>query len=128
MYFAMAGKGALMAAPTRQCVKMAQLRPTYDSLEEWKNASSKHIYIGRQNRVKGANLSPWANPYPLTQYTIDDSLELYRKHILDLEYDPGLLSGYVLGCWCAPDARCHADVLIEMWHEKHDKKRAAKQV
>lgn len=99
--------------PTRRCIRVAELRPEYDTLVDWL-LTPNHIYIGRFNRVKGAAHSPWANPYPLSKYTVDESLALYKQHVINRELDVSTLGGLVLGCWCPPNARCHADVLIEL--------------
>ena len=57
------------------------------------------LYVGRPTR--------WGNPY--------ETAEEYREHVL-----PGLsaedlkpLRGKILMCWCALDADCHADALLE---------------
>lgn len=57
------------------------------------------VYVGRPTR--------WGNPY--------ETAEEYREHVL-----PGLsaedlepLRGKILMYWCALDADCHADALLE---------------
>lgn len=45
------------------------------------------------------------------------AVELYRQHILGtfgLEQIRAELGGHDLACWCAADAPCHADVLLEL--------------
>lgn len=99
-------------------VSVKHLRPTYDNLQHWLQDDS-HIYIGRNMSlyVKGAYKSKWCNPYKVAhnKYTIDESLDLYEKHIITsgLINDIEELRGKTLGCWCKPD-RCHGDVLIKL--------------
>ena len=98
-------------------IKNSELKKIgYDNLVEWLE-NDEHIYIGRNMSfyVAGAVGSKWQNPYSLKQYTIDDSLKLYEKHIKDsgLINDILELDGKILGCWCKPN-KCHGDVLRKL--------------
>ncbi len=74
------------------------------------------LYIGRRCARGGWKLSEskWHNP---KKYR---SLDRYRKHV---ETNPelmealGELLGKRIGCFCKPEAECHADVLIELCKE-----------
>ncbi len=109
-------------------IKIKYLKPEYQNLIEWLKEDN-HVYIGRDMSfyVDGAFGSKWKNPFKVAKagreyknkknyYTLDESLSLYKKHILD---SPELmaslpeLKGKVLGCWCKPN-RCHGDVLLEL--------------
>lgn len=100
----------------------------YSDFEHW--ASQKdHLYIGRNMSfyIPGAVESIWHNPYAVMKnnnknnknkckkYTLDESLEKYREHVLNSDLVNRLheLDGKILGCWCKPD-RCHGDILREL--------------
>jgi hypothetical protein len=67
------------------------------------------IYVGRPTK--------WGNPYPVSQYGLKRSLELYRAWLEgNLLREPRFLEplrGKDLACWCPLDKPCHADVLLE---------------
>lgn len=113
-------------------VKKSELNKNgYADFKTWVSLKD-HVYIGRNMSfyVEGATESIWKNPYPVSkvaipnkiykhkkpQYTLDESLRLFKQHILS---SPHLLSklhelkGKTLGCWCKPN-KCHGDVLIEL--------------
>lgn len=85
---------------------------------EW-IARDDTVYIGRDMTffVPGTYASKWENPFNLKDFSIDDSLELYKLHIKmspdNLIDQLKELKGKELGCWCAPD-KCHGDVLIKL--------------
>ncbi len=90
-----------------------------ETLELWLE-NENNIYIGRSvGWVKGALKSPWANPFAVKKYGIDDSLELYEAYVRETLWDNLVyeLSGKTMGCWCHP-SNCHGDVLIKLWKEK----------
>lgn len=107
-------------------VKVKNIRPEYNNLEEWM-ADSENVYIGRKGIVfiDGERFpkkdSVWANPYKITDADTRKSvIKKYRKYIVEkLENDEklmkklGSLKGKNLGCWCSPE-QCHADVLVEL--------------
>jgi hypothetical protein len=99
-------------------VKVAELRKQgYANFEEWATKPN-HVYIGRNMSfyVKGANASKWQNPFNLKKYSLEESLRLYKEHILnnaELLASIEELRGKTLGCWCKPNG-CHGDVLIEI--------------
>lgn len=121
-----------------QCVKVAALRKVYPGedidLEKWM-AKPNTLYVGRRGRIfirqpDGSNKvfvykdSIWANPYKVGtkqgEYTLDKSLELYRKRILESDLYNRLdeLRGKILGCFCDQNAPCHAKVLVELYNDK----------
>ena len=64
-------------------VKVAHIRPTYHTLEDWMT-NPQHEYIGRSGIVFINNerfpkkSSEWANPFTVKKYGIDKCLELYE--------------------------------------------------
>jgi Domain of unknown function (DUF4326) len=70
------------------------------------------IYVGRA--APGLRKSPYANPYPVKTYGLDESLRLYRQWLADSSIDPSALRGLDLACWCPLRKPCHADVLLEL--------------
>jgi hypothetical protein len=59
----------------------------------------------------------YGNPFPITATTPrDHSLALYAQWLDDrLARDPAFLEplrGFNLGCFCAPNEPCHADILL----------------
>jgi len=80
------------------------------------------IYIGWSQFYQGKRLpiSPYRNPHPWKEMGKEAATARFRT-----ETAPGLdITGLVdvykkyghlrLGCWCAPDEKCHGEVLIEM--------------
>lgn len=79
------------------------------------------IYVGRPSR--------WGNPWTLgspeigtrpdgTPWDAEDVVRWYRGWITEiLRHHPDFLEplrGHDLACWCAVDAVCHADVLLQL--------------
>jgi len=88
----------------------------YESLQKWLDESPDNIYIGRGERMSGANKSKWSNPYPVAQYGRDEVLRLYRQRVLttpQLFKSLPELKGKNLACWCAP-LDCHGHILEEL--------------
>lgn len=77
------------------------------------------LYIGRENKTYNLPASKWANPYTLSDYSLEECLILYEKHIRnsDLYNQLDELEGLILGCWCFPN-RCHGDILFKLYNEK----------
>lgn len=102
----LAGTGKGMTAPQR-----VQRR----RVKGWRMPANT-VYVGRG--------SPWGNPWHLG--TPAEMTESFQRWIAgDLAYrsagrPPGMekirseLRGKNLACWCKPDARCHADVLLHI--------------
>ena len=113
-------------------VKVANIRPQYNDLEEWMDAKEENIYIGRSGRVfigAGKNrrvfhypASKWCNPFKVKDHGREDSLLLYEKYIREkivenpVHFDLSELAGKRLGCWCSPFA-CHGDILLQVYAE-----------
>lgn len=119
-----------MSQPTTQCVKVSILRKQSKTmnLEKWMK-NPDNLYVGRNGRIfikqkDGTNKifhykgSKWGNPYKIGEYTLDKSLKLYKKHILEsgLVDDLYELEGKVLGCFCDQKGPCHAKVLVELYN------------
>ena len=123
--------------PTTECVKISFLRKNYKDikdidLEKW-IFMDKNLYVGRKGRIwitdpktkekKIFNYksSKWANPYKVGKkdYTLEESLKLYKKYIIDnnLVKDLHELNGKNLGCFCDQKNDCHAKVLVELYKE-----------
>lgn len=121
------GRSALAGqATTTQCVKVASLRKVgYESLKEWLG-DPNNVYVGRRGRIFIDKVifhypgSAYANPFPLSNHTLEESLELYKTHLEESGLDPSKLRGKVLGCFCAqerfPDGspKCHAQILADL--------------
>jgi hypothetical protein len=118
-----------------QCVKVDALRKEYPGedidLEKWM-AKLDCLYVGRRGRVSikyndGSTKvfvygdSDWRNPFKVGtkngQHTLETSLQLYRKHVLesDLRHRLHELEGKILGCFCDQKGGCHAKILIELY-------------
>lgn len=123
-----------------QCVKVGSLRKEYPGedidLEKWM-AKPNCLYVGRKGRIfikqdDGSNKvfvyegSDWGNPYKVGtkkgQHTLETSLQLYKKHILESDLRNRLheLEGKILGCFCDQKDPCHAKVLIELYDMRHN--------
>lgn len=107
---------------SRVCIKVDNLRKLTDdksmTLRKWLE-NDNNIYVGRALvYVDGANNSKWHNPYTVKKYGREQCLTLYKKYIMaklannELSLDE--LNGKILGCWCATDEDCHADILIQL--------------
>ena len=113
-------------------VKVANLRPSFNTLKEWVEANpTNHVYIGRPGVVfvDGVRYPPanhpssklFSNPFKIAASSSRDQVvENFRKYALermkiDAEFRKGVfgLKGKVLGCWCAP-LKCHGDILKEI--------------
>jgi hypothetical protein len=77
------------------------------------------------NTVSVARPTKWGNPYTLKTARLYRSEEDPRRVVVDAFRDAILsgmwpaedlreLRGKNLACWCALDAECHADVLLEL--------------
>lgn len=95
-------------------------------------------------RLKGWRMPPntvivdrrsrWGNPYRVGDMdgntyedrTAEEAVALFRRSIKDWWGDDytaavqHLLRGKNLGCWCALDKPCHADVLLEIANQRTD--------
>ncbi|SEU46857.1 DUF4326 domain-containing protein [Nonomuraea wenchangensis] len=72
------------------------------------------VYIGRP--APSLPGSPFANPYSVKTYGLENALARYRKHLAE---HPELVERAIeeigdrdVACWCKPDARCHGDILL----------------
>jgi len=119
------------------CVKVANIRPGHNNLQEWMKESD-NVYIGRAGVVFIKNKdgdkerfpkrnSKWANPFKIDKKATDKNAErqrvidAYREYILgepELLADLEELRGKTLGCWCHPEP-CHGDVLVELLNERN---------
>ena len=117
-------KSAGKVAPRCVCVHPDSLRERgYRSFKEW-DANPDHVYIGRDmsHAFPGAVESKWGNPFPLSDYERETSLEFYEKDLRvnsELMNSIGELEGKEIGCWCKPEA-CHGDILIRIFNETYN--------
>lgn len=116
--------------PKRVSVKVDYLRPRYDNLQQWIQQPG-HILCTRRGRVfitdnQGKYVftypeSPWANPYTVKDYGLDQALVLYENYLHQQLTNPQTLQQFTelsnvkeLGCFCAPHESCHVDVIIKL--------------
>lgn len=109
-----------------QNVKVKNLRPDHQNLEEWMK-DTNNIYIGRAGVVfiNGIRFpkesSIFANPYKIGKDgTRDEVITKYKNYIEDkIKNNNNFLKELLslknknLGCWCKPEP-CHGDILIEL--------------
>lgn len=90
------------------------------------------VYIGRKTKTKSNKFcysSKWCNPYPIKEFGLYRSLELYKKRIKKLikfhpkKYNLKELYGKRLGCWCVNTSKtnpkvCHGQILLELIKKK----------
>lgn len=119
-----------------QCVKIGKpngkevgtLRNVYGKdidMKKWMDMEN-NLYVGRRGRIfinkeifhYGDSI--WKNPFPLSKYSLEESLRLYREHVLssDLKDRLSELEGKTLGCFCDQKKDCHAKVLKELYLSK----------
>jgi hypothetical protein len=118
-------------SPTVVCVKVKNMRPHYDNLEEWMK-DPNNLYIGRRGIVfikkpDGTKErypkkdSIFANPFKLNKAkdNLDEVIKQFRKYAKKTFTRKDILSlgGKNLGCWCSPDS-CHGDILKEMFDKE----------
>ncbi|KAI9324787.1 hypothetical protein DFJ73DRAFT_871489 [Zopfochytrium polystomum] len=89
--------------PRGVCVKVAHLRPRFDNLQAWRSHPG-HVLVTRAGRIFITDpetrksrpyvyeASPWANPFKLSQYSLQESLRRFRAHLEELLKDPGTLN------------------------------------
>lgn len=103
-------------------VKVKNIRPTYNNLQEWIN-DPNNVYVGRRGIVFidkkrfPPEDSEWCNPYKITNdLSREECLLKYKKYLHTKLKDEDtlerfkLLKGKNLGCWCAPE-QCHANII-----------------
>lgn len=110
-------------------VKVANIRPKYDNLQEWM-ADDNHLYIGHagivfiDKRRFPTIESTFANRFKIgVDGTREEVLAKYEHEMRlrvenDDEFKQSLLSikDKVLGCWCKPEA-CHGDIIVKIINE-----------
>lgn len=105
-------------------LKKAELQKRgYKDIHDWLK-NPKHLYIGRKNHHVGVSGSIWGNPFPLSKYSLQESLKLYEEHVLSNLYNrlDELRDYEELGCWCANDKdtyNCHGHVLLKLLNENN---------
>ena len=113
---------------TTQCLKVASLRKeTGDpniNLKTWMS-NPQNVYVGRRGRIfigSGDDkeifhypASKFANPYLLSEYTLEESLMLYKDYLKSSGLIDQLeeLRGKNLGCFCDQCGKCHAKILAK---------------
>lgn len=120
--------------PNVVCVKVADIRPKYNTLKQWME-DPNNVYIGRRGVliIEGRRFpehdAPLANPYKVPRDgNLSEILEKYRI-LLRKQINNGVitkeylcsLSGKNLGCWCKGkntlDKECHGDVVVDFFKE-----------
>lgn len=74
------------------------------------------VDVTRRGILKGL----YGNPYTVKKYGREEALRLYeeRFHVFGssehflLWQNIDILKGKDLACWCKPDEKCHADILL----------------
>ncbi|KAJ3095530.1 hypothetical protein HDU96_001135 [Phlyctochytrium bullatum] len=121
--------------PRGVCVAVAHLRPTHTDLAHWLS-DPRHLLVTRAGRVfitspTGTRrvfaypASPWANPFKLKEYSLDESLRRFEMHLREKVAEPRVRREFVeevgrateVGCFCRPTERCHRDVIIRVLKE-----------
>jgi hypothetical protein len=116
--------------PEPICIKATELRKRGISDLKAYDDDHENARVTRRGRVSLAGrpmyayrASPWANQFVVGekpgQYSLERSLLQY-EHWLDKELlDPRkraeflqLASKQTIGCYCAPGARCHRDIIL----------------
>ena len=79
---------------------------------EWL-ANPRNLYCGRANAVMDDE--GFGNPYKVNTYGREKAIEMYKRnvHITPTQLMK-LKNAKQWGCWCAPNERCHTDVLFEL--------------
>jgi hypothetical protein len=95
-------------------VKVANIRPKYNNLEEWINDPNTAFINGRRYPERD---SPYCNPYKIgIDGNREDVLLKFEKMFKSkpelIERAKKELKGKDLGCWCHPE-KCHADILLK---------------
>ena len=118
--------------PIGVCVKITALRPRYQNLKQWCSVT-ENVLVTRHGRVfiheNGTKYiftykGEWANPFKLSEYTLDESLERYASYLDELLKDPQCLQRFLLlrqaneiGCFCGTNDRCHRDIILKKLKE-----------
>lgn len=107
------------------CIKADKIRPKYDNLDQWMQ-DPNNLYTGRHGRIfitENGNrrifhypASKWANPFNLKDYTLEESIRLYKEHLVKsgLISQVSELKGKNLGCFCDQSEVCHAQILAQL--------------
>ena len=73
------------------------------------------VYVGRNSK--------WGNPFPLSNYTLEESLRRYREWLENkLKNNPSFLDelkGKDICCWCRIDRPCHGDIILEFLNKNN---------
>jgi hypothetical protein len=98
------------------------------------NLQQASIALNGLAAVNAARPGPWGNPFIVgedgsrekciqmfrdllnanPQFSKVDRLEAQEEFVRHAAAHWKSLKGKNLACWCAPDAKCHADVLLEL--------------
>jgi hypothetical protein len=91
-------------------------------------AHPKRVQARRAKGYKAVHRpTKWGNPFPVPPYTRQDAMRRYERWVdAQLEEDPAFLEplrGYNLGCFCAPELACHADILLRKLYGRRHRSR-----
>ena len=72
--------------------------------------------------VKVDRSTKWGNPFTHPKHAARDFRKWIHSDLADAQAMRAAakaeLRGLNLACWCAPDSRCHADVLLEIANDE----------
>ncbi|KAJ3028070.1 UNVERIFIED_CONTAM: hypothetical protein HDU68_002522 [Siphonaria sp. JEL0065] len=123
--------------PQAVSVKVSKLRSHgYNNLKEWMETPG-NILVTRAGRISmkdtttgekkviGYKASPWANPFKLKDYSLEEALAKYAVHLRKLVEDSARLEEFMkladareIGCFCLPQEGCHRDEILKLLKEK----------
>ena len=99
----------------------AKGQKSYPDIKEWL-ADDNNLYIGRGMGKPVVKGSKWSNPFANARTSVNESLVLYKKHVLESSLNSQIeeIRGKNLGCWCVTDTceDCHGNVLLEILRDK----------
>jgi len=111
--------------PVGVCVAVKSLRPRYKDLEQWYHTEG-NVLVTRHGRVSVGDKkvfvypeSPWANPFKLSEYSLEDALRKFGDHLDAKLKDPAMKRRFMalahakeIGCFCPAGAQCHRNVIL----------------
>ncbi|ORY43441.1 hypothetical protein BCR33DRAFT_766630 [Rhizoclosmatium globosum] len=127
--------------PKGVCLKITHLRPRYNHLKHWYETPGNVIATraGRINYVDETGVSkafvydasPWANPFKLSEYSLEECLSRFQSHLHRKLQDPDTLNEFLelanakeIGCFCLPENGCHRNVILKTLKEKLEERTA----
>ena len=117
-------------SPSRQCVKVAELRKCgYSDLRQWM-ATEGNVLVTRHGRIFIDKVifhypaSEWGNPFPVKDYTLEGCLLKYEEYLRNTVKNEEVKQRFLklkeakyLGCFCESRSACHADIILKVLAE-----------